>query len=99
MQIKTAAGLSLAAVVFYLCAGRCRPVMDINSGAFYLRDFFDSHYVLVHKESIYQIINISQTQYSADERYKRLEPFLGNNHFAAGVSIEFSDFTRVGFYL
>lgn len=64
-----------------------------------LRDLFDSHYILVHDASIYQVINISKSQYSSEDLRRRLKLFLNNNNYIAGLSIEFEDFSHVWMYM
>lgn len=88
----------------YLCiflrttAGQ-HPGMNVNNDAFYLRELFDSHYILIHEDSICQVINLTQSRYSQGEISRRLHLFLNNNDYVAGLSSLFQGFPRIWNYL
>lgn len=69
--------------------------VDMNKDAFYLRELFDSHYILVYEYGIIQVINLSESCYSKEEILRRLQLFLTNNNYIAGISTEFQDFSRI----
>ncbi len=85
--------------VFFRAIAGQTPGVNVNYDAFYLRDLFDSHYILVHDASIYQVINISKSQYSSEDLKRCLKLFLNNNNYIAGLSIEFEDFAHVWMYM
>lgn len=84
----------------YLCA--CIFIEDsylrytsLDKDAYYLKDLFEEHYILVAENIIYQIFNLSKSKYGKQEIEHSMSLFLAGNNCIAGFSSIYNDFRKI----
>ena len=71
----------------------------LSNGAYYLMELFDSQYVLMQPTYLFQLINLTKSEYSYTEILRRLDLFLKNNAMVTSTSSLFSDFSEIDLYI
>lgn len=71
----------------------------LTEGAYYLKELFDSQYILMQPSYLFQLINLTKSIYSYAETMRRLDIFMKNNAMIASTSSLFSDFSQIDLHI
>lgn len=71
----------------------------LTEGAYYLKELFDSQYLLLQPSYLFQLINLTKSVHSYTETLRRLDIFMKNNALVASTSSLFSDFSQIDIHI
>ncbi len=71
----------------------------LNDAAFYLQELLDDQYIFIQHHRLYQIINVTKSQYAEYEINRRLNIYLQNNALFAGSGSRYDHFDETPLHL